>query len=167
MVPAPRRLTLVRHAHAEKHGPDREDFERRLDRRGRHEAAAIAAVAAGRALAPDHLVASPAERAIATAKEIAKAVGFPLHRIRHDDRTYLAEPGILLAILRHAPPGARHVMLVGHNPGISLLAGTLADAPDLGELPTAAMVQLEFPGSWRALDRGTCRLLGIESPERD
>ena len=31
-------VTIVRHAHAEKHGGDIEDFERRLDKRGRKEA---------------------------------------------------------------------------------------------------------------------------------
>lgn len=131
-------LVLVRHAHAHGLEPGLEDFERRLDRRGRHEAEAMAERARDLGLTPDHLISSPADRAIATAREFAKALDFPLPRIRHDDRVYLAEPEQLVAILRSVPAGARRVMLVGHNPGISQLARWLT-GEDVGDLPTAAL----------------------------
>lgn len=163
--PPVRRLTIVRHAHAEPHSHDREDFERRLDKRGRREAHAIAARARELGLAPDHLISSPADRAIETAREVAKALDFPLHRIRHDDRAYLAEPEQLVAILRAAPPAAEHVLLVGHNPGLSRLVAWLADDTTFGELPTAALVSLTGEmDRWHDLYAGVLERACFETP---
>jgi phosphohistidine phosphatase len=98
----------------------------------------MAALAAEAGLLPDHLLTSPADRARETAHEFAKAFGFPLPRIRHDDRAYLAERPQLVAILRGAPDAARRVLLVGHNPGLSELAEWLT-GEDVGNLPTASV----------------------------
>jgi phosphohistidine phosphatase len=133
-----REIVLVRHAHAHGEEPGLEDFERRLDKRGRREAAEMAERARELGLEPDHLVSSPADRAIGTAREFAKALGFPLPRIRHDDRVYLASPATLVTVLRSAPHAAKRVMLVGHNPGLSELAEWLT-GEDVGSLPTAAI----------------------------
>lgn len=160
-----RQLTIVRHAHAEAQGRDIEDFERRLDKRGRREAHAIAARARELGFVPDHLLSSPADRAIETARELAKALDFPLHRIRHDDRVYLAEPEQLVAILRSAPPTAEHVLVVGHNPGLSRLAAWVADDTGLGELPTAALVSLRGElDRWQDLSAGSLPRIAFETP---
>jgi phosphohistidine phosphatase len=128
-------VTIVRHAHAEKHDGDVEDFERRLDKRGRREAEQMADLAHALGLRPDHVVSSPAVRAISTAKEFARSLGYPLQRIRHDDRIYLAERNTLATILRSAPATTRHVLLVGHNPGVSRLVAWLTGDDDGGDLP--------------------------------
>lgn len=159
-----KQVVLVRHAHAHGLEPGLEDFERRLDRRGRHEAEEMAHRARALGIAPDHLIASPADRTLATAREFAKALGFPLPRIRHDDRVYLAELQRLVAILRGAPPDAERVMLVGHNPGISELAGWLT-GEDVGHLPTAALyVATGTLDRWADLQRGTFERLHLDHP---
>ena len=161
-----KQLALVRHAHAHGLEPGLEDFERRLDRRGRHEAEAMARRARELGLAPDHLISSPADRAIATAREFAKALEFPLPRIRHDDRVYRAERDQLVAILRAAPPDAARVMLVGHNPGLSELAAWLT-GEDLGDLPTAALyVVTTGLEHWTDLRRGAFERVHLEYPAR-
>jgi len=148
-----RQLTLFRHAHAERPTEDLEDFERSLDKRGRREAKRMARHLATLGLRPDHLITSPAVRTVETAKLLAGAMDFELARIRHDDRVYLAEADTLLTILRSAPAGAQHVLLVGHNPGLSTLAGRLSAAEEPGELPTAAAYALRFSGNqWNSLD---------------
>lgn len=160
-----RRLTIVRHAHAEPHGRELEDFERRLDKRGRREALAIAERARKLGLLPDHLISSPADRARETAHELAKSLDFPLHRIRHDDRVYLAEQEQLVAILRAVPPAAEHVLIVGHNPGLSRLAAWIADDTTFGELPTAALVSLRGElDRWQDLYAGSLARDAFETP---
>lgn len=160
-----RQLTIVRHAHAEPHDRDVEDFERKLDKRGRHEAHEMAARARELRLRPDHLIASPADRALETAREFAKALGFPLHRIRHDDRVYLAERTQLVAIVRAAPPDCEHVLIVGHNPGLSRLAAWVADDESLGELPTAALYSARGElDSWQDLSAGSLERVCLETP---
>jgi phosphohistidine phosphatase len=133
-------------------------------RRGRHEAETMARRAHELGIAPDHLISSPADRAIATAREFAKTLGFPLPRIRHDDRVYLAEPEQLVAILRAAPANARRVMLVGHNPGLSQLAEWLT-GEEVGHLPTAAVYAATSDlARWPDLDAGAFRRLHLDHP---
>lgn len=165
-LPSPlRRLTIVRHAHAAPHDGSVEDFERRLDERGRREARAIAERARALQLRPDHLIASPADRALETARELAKALSFPLHRIRHDDRVYLAEHGQLVAILRNAPATSEHVLIVGHNPGLSRLAAWLTDDDSAGELPTAGLVCVQGAlERWHDLQPGRLERVHFETP---
>jgi phosphohistidine phosphatase len=159
-----KQVILVRHAHAHGLEPGLEDFERRLDRRGRHEAETMARRAHELGIAPDHLISSPADRAIATAREFAKTLGFPLPRIRHDDRVYLAEPEQLVAILRAAPAGARRVMLVGHNPGLSQLAEWLT-GEEVGHLPTAAVYAAASElARWPDLHAGAFRRVHLDHP---
>lgn len=159
-------LTLFRHAHAERESEDIEDFERALDKRGRRDAKRMAAYLAGLGYRPDHLVTSCAVRTVETAKILAHALGFDLARIRHDDRAYLAEADTLLSIVRGAPAGAARVLLVGHNPGLSTLAGRLDSAADAGELPTAAACTLRFAGrDWSAVGWRTGRRTLYRQPD--
>lgn len=159
-----RRLTIVRHAHAEARSSGQEDFERSLDKRGRREALEMAERVVELGLAPDHLLTSPADRAAETAREFAKALGFPLHRIRHDDRIYEATRETLSAILRASPPQASHVMIFGHNPGLSRLAAW-ASGEDGVELPTAGVYAMRYGlDRWVDLARDTCQRERFEMP---
>ena len=159
-------VTIVRHAHAEKHDGDVEDFERRLDKRGRREAESMAELAHSLGMRADHLLSSPAVRAISTAKEFARSLSFPLPKIRHDDRIYLAERATLVTILKATPAAYRHVLLFGHNPGLSRLAAWLSGDATIGELPTGAMCTLKAPiDSWEAIGAGAFELLRLRWPE--
>ena len=159
-------VTIVRHAHAEKHDGDVEDFERRLDKRGRKEAEQMAELAHALGVRADHIVSSPAVRAISTAKEFARSLGFPLQKIRHDDRIYLAERATLVAILKSTPATHRHVMLFGHNPGISRLAAWLSGDAAIADLPTAAVCTLRAPiDSWEALGAGVFETIRLRHPD--
>ncbi len=159
-------VTIVRHAHAEKHEADVEDFERRLDKRGRREAEEMAELAHALGLRPDHIVTSPAVRTVSTAKEFARALGFPLQKIRHDDRIYLADRAALVTILRAVPAACRHVLLVGHNPGLSRLAKWLTDDDSIGDLVPAALCALKGPGvdRWADVDAGLFERVALRSP---
>jgi phosphohistidine phosphatase len=161
-----KQITIVRHAHAEKHDGDVEDFERRLDKRGRREAEQMAELAHALAVRPDHIVSSPAVRAISTAKEFARSLGFPLKRIRHDDRIYLADRATLVTVLRSTPAACRHVLLVGHNPGVSRLAAWLADDDTLGDLPTASLCTLKGRlDAWAELAEGAFEKTRLRWPD--
>jgi phosphohistidine phosphatase len=133
-----RRLTLLRHGHAEENP---HDFARVLSEAGR-----AAAAAAGEALkhagwTPDHLLASSAPRALATAELAARAAGYS-GPIRAERVLYLASEEQCLDAVRLSPEHARSVLLVGHNPGLSRLARELCGHP--GELGPAEFVSVEL-----------------------
>lgn len=152
------RLTLVRHAKSSWDDPAIADFERPLNARGRRDAPAMATRVAGLARRPERIVSSPALRAISTAHVFAGALGLPPERIELQPRIYDASRATLAEVVRGLDPGARHVMLFGHNPGFSELAHWLAACP-FGEMPTCAVAGFELGvGSWREVDRGCGRL---------
>jgi len=150
-----KRLTLVRHAHA-KVKKTVTDFERPLSRRGKSEAkeTALALLEAG--LVPDLLIASPAKRTAQTADIFAGELEIPTRRVRKDELLYLASADALLAAIQATGPRIEHLMLVGHNPGISELANAFAPEEQIGEFATGAACTLEFEvRTWSALDVGT------------
>ncbi len=137
-----KRLTLVRHAKSDWGDASLEDFERPLNARGERDAPEMARRCAAAGLKPTLIVTSPAVRALATAKAFAKVLGYPARKIRHADEAYLATPGTLLEVVRKLGGRSSHVMIFGHNPGISQFAALLTGDDSLGELPTAAVISL-------------------------
>ncbi len=142
----PRRITLLRHAHAEEHA---DDFARRLSAAGR-----AAAINAGHALAharwvPAHVLSSAAPRALATAELAAQACGYS-GRVHAERSLYLASDAQCLAALRHTPAHATSVLLVAHNPGLTRLARDLCGFE--GDLTPAEYASVELDlDSWADL----------------
>ncbi len=161
-----KRLTLVRHAKSDWGDPDLADFDRPLNGRGRRNAPEMAARLAEAGLRPTLMLTSPALRALATARAFAKALDYPASRIRQADEAYLATPGTLLELVRTLGGRARHVMLFGHNPGISGFAALLSGDDSLGEVPTTAVVSLEVDlHAWRDLEPGAARRALYDFPK--
>src|SRR6185369_16243026 len=120
-----RRLMLLRHAKTEHDAPSGHDQDRRLDERGRLDAAAIGTWVARHPPLPDAVLVSTAVRAKQT-WEIARdaitdALREPAAQPRVDwlDEIYGDEPRQLLQIVRMASAtDPAHLMLIGHNPGM-------------------------------------------------
>ena len=125
----PRRLTLLRHGQAVGIDACAEDFERALTRRGTIEAREIAARIVDRNLIPDLLLVSPAERAWATAEIIAAACELDAKQVLGARELYLASPETTWKILTRRAGSCSHVMICGHNPGLSHLASRLGPKP--------------------------------------
>lgn len=142
----PRRIILLRHGHAEEHS---NDFERVLSPAGRG-----AARSAGEALKragwiPAMILSSAAPRALATAQLAAKACGYT-GRIHAERELYLASDARYLTALRETPARAASVLLVAHNPGLTVLARDLCGFE--GDLAPAQYASVELQlDSWLEL----------------
>jgi len=160
-----KRLIIVRHAKAAKAGPRDKDFDRPLAPRGEEDA-----VEMGRRLArgrthPDAIVTSPAERALATARLVARELDFPWEEIHAEKQIYLAEAGTLLDLVRFFDERAESAMIVGHNPGVSELAHALTRG-FTEELPTCAIVTIDLPAdTWAGVKRGSGSLRSYDYPK--
>jgi phosphohistidine phosphatase len=117
-----RRVTLLRHAEAEPAAAGIEDFDRPLTRRGRRQAAAAARLLAQERLEPDLILASPAKRTASTAEAVAKEFDLGRRRIFFELALYQAEADTIWEQVRQLTDEIRHVLICGHNPGISDLA---------------------------------------------
>ncbi|HZF27111.1 MAG TPA: histidine phosphatase family protein [Steroidobacteraceae bacterium] len=144
-----KRLTLVRHAKSDWKNSALKDFERPLSRRGLKEAPGMAGQLAKQKVHADLMITSPAVRALETARIFAGALEYPLRRLKAEDRLYLARPADLLEVVRGVGTRVQHLMIFGHNPGLSEFAQELTRYAQLGELPTCAVYTMEFDiGSW-------------------
>lgn len=161
-----KRLVIVRHAKAVKGAARMRDLDRPLTARGEADARELGRRLGRRGVHPDAIVTSPAERARATAKLIARELDFPWSEIRAEARVYLAQPEVLLEIVREFEDRAESVLLVGHNNGLSEFAEDLAR--DFHEsLPTCAAVALDLPAdTWRGVRPGKAGLLFYHNPKQ-
>jgi phosphohistidine phosphatase len=149
-----RRLMLLRHAKTENDAPSGRDKDRRLDNRGRTDAAEIGGWIGRHPPFPDLVLVSHAIRAHQTweiAWEAMKDSG-PEPQVELTPELYGAGPSQLLHIIRTASEvDPRRLMLVGHNPGMHELALALAGSGDgagrkalAHNLPTSGLAVFDF-----------------------
>jgi len=163
-----KRLTLMRHANAQWQDPQISDFDRPLNRRGHSEAEAMGRRLLELQLVPSILLTSTARRAEQTAEIVTRELGVSARNIRAEESLYLASPEDILRIVQSTGPRIRHLMVVGHNPGISEVAQLLAPNRNIGELSTAAIGSFTFEtNSWAGVEARNLRdSLGEAPPTR-
>ena len=77
-----------------------------------------------------------------------------------EEDLYLAGPESQLSVLQSTPEDFYDIILVGHNPGISMFAGLLNSPAQTIELDTLGIVALTFKGQWQDLNFGQCQFHG-------
>lgn len=163
-------LTLLRHAKAEAGPLTMRDFDRGLKARGRHGARLIGREMKALGLKFDAVVASPAMRTAETVEEVEAEFG-PLYA-EYDERLYLADLHTLFEIVRETLDDARRLLLVGHNPGLEMLALALAGdhaAPlslaIAAKYPTGALAEIALDADrWLDVAPGSGRVLRFLRP---
>ncbi len=168
MADAPLQLRAQMSAAAAKSSwkqPELDDLERPLNRRGERDVPLMGARLALRGLRPELILSSPARRARATAAARADQLGLAPVQVRVETSLYPASPADQLRLIPSQQGGLRHVLLVGHNPGLLELGQLLVPAaPD--RWPTWAVLALAFEvDSWRRLAPGGGRLVWYDFPK--
>lgn len=153
-------LTLIRHAKANPAEPGQPDFLRTLSDRGRRDAPKMGKhLKTHHQFSPDLLIASPAPRALATARCIAQEIGRQSPTLVQEERIYEAPVEDLLEVLQEVEDRVEHACLVGHNPGMERLTNWLAGKRVVEGFVTCGVAMLELNiDSWEIL-RGGCGTL--------
>jgi phosphohistidine phosphatase len=168
-------VTLLRHAKSSWDDPELTDFDRPLNHRGVNAARLMAEVIERNDIAPDLICCSSARRTRETLAHLLPRLTAPGRHepeVVYDDALYLANASALLDTLRGLPRTCRHVMLIGHNPGLHALAldligaGVQADVAAIArKFPTAALAALAFDAQeWRRLQIGSGKLVLFATP---
>jgi phosphohistidine phosphatase len=161
-----RRLTLLRHGKAQPIDACAEDFERMLTRRGSIEAQEMATRIVYRDLIPDLILVSPAERAWATAEIIANTCELDSKQVQCARELYLATPETTWRLLTRRDATLRHIMICGHNPGLSQIASRLGPKPQARELPTAGICTAVWRNAlWETLQPESAISCDLDDPE--
>jgi phosphohistidine phosphatase len=163
-----RQLILLRHAKSD--WPDVPDRERPLAKRGRRDAPRIGRWLREHGYQPDVVVCSSARRTRQTWDLVAPELGGS-PAVHFEPRAYAASAQTLLYLAQELPGRYRSALLIGHNPGLSDLAASLAAPPESDDgphshisLPTAAVAVVEFSGDWPSLTPGHTRLTDHITP---
>lgn len=160
-----KRLLLLRHAKSSWDDAHLSDFERPLNARGLVTAPFMGELIAGRALAIDLIVSSPAKRATETAMLVKENAGLNAE-LRFDERIYEASPQTLLTVASEFDDSSNSVMLVGHNPGIEGFIGFLTG--NIEPMPTAALAIIDLDiNNWKDLASGTGTLNIVVRPKEE
>ncbi len=161
-----KKLYLIRHAKSSWSHPDLPDFERSLNKRGKHDAPLMGALLKERGVLPDYFLSSPAKRAIVTAKKIAAEIGFPREEIVCNPEIYLADRDTLSNLIKELPDEYQTVFLVGHNPGLTELVNWLGDQ-FISNVPTCAVCYLELPVEhWKEIKQQVGTLKRFDYPKK-
>lgn len=170
-----RRLILLRHAKTETDAPSGKDRDRRLDERGRADAAVMGAWLAAQDLLPDQVLVSTATRTRQTWDIVESRLPSrpAATQVDHLGEMYNASASQLLQAIHDVSAGINRLMLIGHNPGLHELALGLTCRGDSAEccmqianMPTSALAVIDFPiADWADAGFGSGKLQHYVSPK--
>ncbi len=161
-----KKLYLVRHSKSSWDNPNLDDFDRPLNKRGKRDAPFMGELLNKLGVKPDIIVSSPAKRAYATAKEIAKALNYPKRKIVKNENIYMATAGELLKIINEFPDEISSAMIFGHNPGLTQICNLLSNA-NIINIPTSGFAEIDFEtGSWKNIVPSSGKLAAFEYPKK-
>jgi phosphohistidine phosphatase len=159
-------LFVVRHAKSDWSHEGLSDFERPLNKRGRHDAPLMGSVLGERGAKPALIRASAATRAITTARLLAESLSISPDEVVADTAMYGAGPLELLDVVAGFDDDITEAMLVGHNPTMHMLAYRLCGF-DEDNLPTCGIVCIDLEmDSWADVHGIRGKLRYYEYPKK-
>ena len=133
-------LYLLRHAKSSWKELTLNDFDRPLNKRGKDNAPFMAEKMREKGVKPQLIISSPAKRAQKTAKIFSKVLNSTLHL---DEHLYGAEVSEIITIIQEAFEQYDEVMIVGHNPELTMLNDRLSNK-EIFNIPTSGIIAIVF-----------------------
>lgn len=160
-----KKFAIMRHGLAERGG---RDFERPLSRRGREQAVLQAHSLKENMGAIDLAITSGATRTVQTLVALRSA-GLPVAHVCEVPSLYTGSWSEVVEEIREKAGGAETVLVIGHEPTVSLMARLLAtqDSPAYAQLGygfSTAQYVWGTLDSWDSLDRGGWFVRGLVRP---
>jgi len=159
-------LCLIRHAKTEPSSGTMADIDRTLMERGLRDSAIMAKWLCGQKISFDHILVSTAQRARQTAQIFADHLAIDESKLTIADVIYNANLDELLELVQTLPDDYQHVLLCGHNPGITNLANALSKNYT-EDIPTCGLYAITFKtDDWTEVSRGNSCTLFYEYPKQ-
>ncbi len=161
-----RRIYFVRHAKSDWGYSELSDFERPLNKRGKHDAPFMANLLNQKNIKPDLIISSPALRAYFTARTFAEGLEYPLEKIECSEKLYDSSAGSYLELINNLDESLNCVMIFGHNPDLTTIVNLLGDKR-IDNVPTTGVVEVEFPvQTWAEIEMGNGKTVSFEFPKK-
>lgn len=120
-------LLIMRHAKSDHPLDGTKDFDRVLNHRGQHQPSSIAKQLNARGCNIDLALISPSLRTTQTFTLLAKELDNP-PTPTFEQRLYNAHVDDVFDVLNESTDSKHHILLIGHNPSVSLLCSLLTDS---------------------------------------
>lgn len=160
-------LYLVRHAKSSWEEVGLADFDRPLNKRGKKNAHFMGKILKESGFSPDLILSSPAQRAKATAEILAEKLDYPLKKIVFDEEIYEASSAKLLQIIKNQENNIEKLLLVGHNPALTLLANQLTQTVYVENIPTTGMFAVRWEvNTWANIQPNKTQFLFFDYPKK-
>lgn len=132
---------------------------------GRREAAVAAGRFARLGIVPDRVLISPARRTRETGAIFCKKLKLPAGCVRVEPEIYEAERAQLLRIVQRQDDAHDVLMVIGHNPGVSLLLNHLVDG-GVEVFPPGAFAVVKLSANrWAELSFKSLTLMHYDAPD--
>ncbi len=148
-----KKVFLLRHAKSSWKYPGLSDFDRPLNSRGSKDAPDMALRFYKSGFSIDGIITSSAVRALAIAEIFAETLSIEKNNYFQDKRLYHAFPHEITAVIAHTPAHLDHVVVVGHNPGLTDFINLKTD-DFLDNLPTSGIYGITFDiNHWAQIEK--------------
>ena len=135
-------LHIVRHGKALQDYFSLQDYDRPLIEKGIINNISIAKQLHEQYVTPGLIISSFAARALHTAHIFAKVMNYPHERVQVNEKLYLGGEDEIFSILESLPDELESVMIVGHNPDVTIAANTYGC--NTVSIPTSGVVSIRF-----------------------
>jgi phosphohistidine phosphatase len=161
-----KKIYIARHAKSSWKSPEMKDFDRPLNKRGKHDAPLMGKLLRDKGIKPDWIVSSPANRAQTTAKIIAQEVGFPINEIILEQEIYEAYLEDVLNVIQCLPNEVETVFIFGHNPAFTYLVNHFNHGELIMNVPTCGIGCIETNAeSWSDIHPDNSNLVSFDYPK--
>jgi phosphohistidine phosphatase len=137
-------LFVLRHGKSSWSDASLDDHDRPLKGRGKKAAKKIGQLLRERGWLPDLVLSSTARRAYATARLALMEAGYEGEIVKVEDLYFASVHKQLAAVSRHARRKDKSVLIVGHNPALEELVGTLTGGEVSMTTANLAVVELDI-----------------------
>ena len=161
-----KQLFLVRHAKSSWGNPKLSDFDRPLNERGNKDKVVMGERLKNRLVKVDLIISSTAKRTTQTSIALAKGIEYPTNKIEFMDEIYHASPSAMLSVINRTNNEIEDLVLVGHNPGISMLCDYLCNYSV--DFPTLGVAKISFEtNDWQEVFGETGTLEWFDYPKNE
>ena len=159
-----KQLYIARHAKSSWDDFTISDHERPILGKGRRKTEKVANTLKSKAILPELIISSTAQRAKETALLLAKGLGYPEDKIVFNKNIYHASDDEVLRELYGLDNTIKSVMIVGHNPTLTDVVNRFSKEM-IDNLPTSAVAAVTFKtDKWENIDGCRFKLNFILTP---
>lgn len=158
-----KKIYFMRHGKAED-GFGKSDHERALTEKGRKKTNKIAQFLISQSIKPQQLLVSDAQRTLDTAAIICQYLEIKAEDVSVIGKLYLASSDDILEQIYALDDQIDEVMIIGHNPDISVLPGYLCNM-DMDWIPTSSIIGIKYNlNRWNEIASQPAKLLFYTKP---